>query len=86
MGLSPYLADHSNNRKHVLNSNESTIHVSVISIVSVLKIHNFLNCSLQVVKAYDHEEACHVAIKIIKNKKPFLHQAQVYLQMFLSLD
>jgi dual specificity tyrosine-phosphorylation-regulated kinase 1 len=31
----------------------------------------------QVVKAYDHEEQCHVAIKIIKNKKPFLHQAQV---------
>jgi len=30
----------------------------------------------QVVKAYDHEEQCHVAIKIIKNKKPFLHQAQ----------
>lgn len=32
----------------------------------------------QVVKAYDHEEQCHVAIKIIKNKKPFLHQAQVF--------
>ena len=28
----------------------------------------------QVVKAYDHQEECHVAIKIIKNKKPFLHQ------------
>jgi len=31
----------------------------------------------QVVKAFDHDEKCHVAIKIIKNKKPFLHQAQV---------
>ena len=28
----------------------------------------------QVVKAFDHQEECHVAIKIIKNKKPFLHQ------------
>ena len=28
----------------------------------------------QVVKAFDSEEQCHVAIKIIKNKKPFLHQ------------
>lgn len=31
----------------------------------------------QVVKAYDEVEQCHVAIKIIKNKKPFLHQAQI---------
>merc|ERR1719436_2195885 len=31
----------------------------------------------QVVKAYDHEEQEHVAIKIIKNKKPFLVQAQI---------
>ena len=31
----------------------------------------------QVVKAYDHQEECHVAIKIIKNKKPFLHQVRV---------
>ncbi len=31
----------------------------------------------QVVKAFDHEDGCHVAIKIIKNKKPFLHQAQI---------
>jgi dual specificity tyrosine-phosphorylation-regulated kinase 1 len=36
---------------------------------------------LQVVKAYDHEEACHVAIKIIKNKKPFLHQAQIEVRL-----
>ena len=35
----------------------------------------------QVVKAYDHEEACHVAIKIIKNKKPFLHQAQIEVRL-----
>ena len=36
---------------------------------------------LQVVKAYDHEECCHVAIKIIKNKKPFLLQAQVEVNL-----
>lgn len=30
----------------------------------------------QVVKAYDHEEDSFVAIKIIKNDEPFLHQAQ----------
>ena len=33
----------------------------------------------QVVKAYDHEQECHVAIKIIKNKKPFLHQVIYWL-------
>ena len=31
----------------------------------------------QVVKAYDEVEQNQVAIKIIKNKKPFLHQAQI---------
>ncbi len=34
----------------------------------------------QVVKAFDHEDGCHVAIKIIKNKKPFLHQAQIEVE------
>ena len=32
----------------------------------------------QVVKAFDSEEQCHVAIKIIKNKKPFLHQVNLF--------
>lgn len=32
-------------------------------------------------KAYDHEEQCHVAIKIIKNKKPFLNQAQIEVRL-----
>merc|ERR1712025_206646 len=31
----------------------------------------------QVVKAYDEVEQSQVAIKIIKNKKPFLQQAQI---------
>lgn len=35
----------------------------------------------QVVKAYDHEEQTHVAIKIIKNKKPFLNQAQIEVRL-----
>lgn len=33
------------------------------------------------VKAFDHEEQCHVAIKIIKNKKPFLNQAQIEVRL-----
>ena len=33
------------------------------------------------VKAYDHEETSHVAIKIIKNKKPFLVQAQIEVRL-----
>uniref|UniRef100_A0A8D8LUE2 dual-specificity kinase n=2 Tax=Cacopsylla melanoneura TaxID=428564 RepID=A0A8D8LUE2_9HEMI len=35
----------------------------------------------QVVKAFDLEEQCHVAIKIIKNKKPFLNQAQIEVKL-----
>ncbi|XP_053208847.1 serine/threonine-protein kinase minibrain-like [Panonychus citri] len=35
----------------------------------------------QVVKAYDIKEKCHVAIKIIKNKKPFLNQAQIEVKL-----
>lgn len=35
----------------------------------------------QVVKAYDREEQTHVAIKIIKNKKPFLNQAQIEVRL-----
>lgn len=36
---------------------------------------------LQVVKAYDHHEQEWVAIKIIKNKKAFLNQAQIELRL-----
>jgi dual specificity tyrosine-phosphorylation-regulated kinase 1 len=35
----------------------------------------------QVVKAYDQEEQEFVAIKIIKNKKPFLNQAQIEVRI-----
>lgn len=37
--------------------------------------------SLQVVKAYDHQTQELVAIKIIKNKKAFLNQAQIELRL-----
>lgn len=36
---------------------------------------------LQVVKAYDHGDQEQVAIKIIKNKKPFLNQAQIEVKL-----
>ena len=36
---------------------------------------------LQVVKAYDHTDQEPVAIKIIKNKKPFLNQAQIEVKL-----
>lgn len=40
----------------------------------------------QVVKAYDHDEQCHVAIKIIKNKKPFLNQAQIEVKLLEMMN
>uniref|UniRef100_A0A146LST5 dual-specificity kinase n=2 Tax=Lygus hesperus TaxID=30085 RepID=A0A146LST5_LYGHE len=40
----------------------------------------------QVVKAFDHEEVCHVAIKIIKNKKPFLNQAQIEVMLLEMMN
>lgn len=36
---------------------------------------------LQVVKAFDHNDQEPVAIKIIKNKKPFLNQAQIEVKL-----
>lgn len=36
---------------------------------------------LQVCKAYDHQEKEHIAVKIIKNKKPFLNQAQIEVKL-----
>lgn len=38
------------------------------------------------VKAYDHEEQCQVAIKIIKNKKPFLNQAQIEVKLLEMMN
>lgn len=40
----------------------------------------------QVVKAFDHSEQCHVAIKIIKNKKPFLNQAQIEVKLLEMMN
>lgn len=41
---------------------------------------------LQVVKAFDHEDQCQVAIKIIKNKKPFLNQAQIEVKLLEMMN
>ncbi|XP_017786175.1 PREDICTED: serine/threonine-protein kinase minibrain isoform X3 [Nicrophorus vespilloides] len=40
----------------------------------------------QVVKAFDHEEQTQVAIKIIKNKKPFLNQAQIEVKLLEMMN
>ena len=40
----------------------------------------------QVVKAKDEVEGCHVAIKIIKNKKPFLQQAQIEYKLLEMMN
>lgn len=40
----------------------------------------------QVVKAYDLVEKDHVAIKIIKNKKPFLNQAQIEVKLLEMMN
>ena len=37
-------------------------------------------------KAYDHEEQCHTAIKIIKNKKAFLNQAQIEVKLLEMMN
>lgn len=66
-----------------IEANQKTFHTSS-SVVS-LKI-NIRCLSLQVVKAYDHEEQCQVAIKIIKNKKPFLNQAQIEVKLLEMMN
>ncbi|KRY78165.1 Serine/threonine-protein kinase minibrain [Trichinella pseudospiralis] len=40
----------------------------------------------QVVKALDTFENCHVAIKVIKNKRPFLNQAQIEVQLLQMMN
>ncbi|XP_060532424.1 serine/threonine-protein kinase minibrain isoform X2 [Cylas formicarius] len=40
----------------------------------------------QVVKAYDHLDKCNVAVKIIKNKKPFLNQAQIEVKLLEMMN
>ncbi|XP_063615242.1 serine/threonine-protein kinase minibrain-like, partial [Penaeus indicus] len=40
----------------------------------------------QVVKAFDHEEQTWTAIKIIKNKKPFLNQAQIEVKLLEMMN
>lgn len=54
-----------------------------VSLCKVFEIIAFspLSASLQVVKAYDRAEQEWVAIKIIKNKKAFLNQAQIEVRL-----
>jgi dual specificity tyrosine-phosphorylation-regulated kinase 1 len=40
----------------------------------------------QVVRAFDHEEQCQVAIKVIKNKKPFLDQAHIEVRLLEMMN
>jgi dual specificity tyrosine-phosphorylation-regulated kinase 1 len=41
---------------------------------------------VQVVKAYDMVEKEYVAIKIVKNKKPFLNQAHIEVQLLEMMN
>ncbi|XP_074633891.1 dual specificity tyrosine-phosphorylation-regulated kinase 1B-like [Acropora palmata] len=40
----------------------------------------------QVCKAYDHQDKEYIAIKIIKNKKPFLNQAQIEVRLLQLMN
>ena len=42
--------------------------------------------ALQVVKAFDCDDQEQVAIKIIKNKKPFLNQAQIEVKLLEMMN
>lgn len=44
-------------------------------------MYNYIHYKFQVVKAFDHGDQEQVAIKIIKNKKPFLNQAQIEVKL-----
>lgn len=59
--------------------------LTVKSAAKVEHIHYFA-FYFQVVKAYDHEEQCNVAIKIIKNKKPFQNQAQIEIKLLEMMN
>ena len=42
--------------------------------------------ALQVVKAFDCDDQEQVAIKLIKNKKPFLNQAQIEVKLLEMMN
>lgn len=50
-------------------------------ISTIISLKRVTLIGLQVVKAYDHHEQEWIAIKIIKNKKAFLNQAQIELRL-----
>lgn len=57
-----------------------TIGVSLCKVLEIIVFSSVCD-SLQVVKAYDRAEQEWVAIKIIKNKKAFLNQAQIEVRL-----
>lgn len=52
-----------------------------VCISAFISLKRLISIGLQVVKAYDHHEQEWIAIKIIKNKKAFLNQAQIELRL-----
>lgn len=58
----------------------------ILSLNSDNRLISWNLTDLQVVKAFDHEDQCQVAIKIIKNKKPFLNQAQIEVKLLEMMN
>ena len=64
----------------------STKFSSFLRVELLLVYYFYFIFNFQVVKAYDHEEQTWVAIKIIKNKKPFLNQAQIEVKLLEMMN
>ena len=65
----------------------STLFCTRVFTIPQLEVYPDLSASVcQVVKAYDHEEQCHVAIKIIKNRRCFLKQARTEVRLLETMN
>lgn len=60
--------------------------LKILPVTFLKRLNKTILFNFQVVKAYDHEEQCQVAIKIIKNKKPFLNQAQIEVKLLEMMN